>query len=69
MKTIGIIINITSAIVLIFCSSIHLYVDYSSRTGKKIPFFEKIFDMPYAIRRNTRILKKIKFKNLFKKRT
>lgn len=67
MKTIGIIINITSAIVLIFCSSIHLYVDYSSRTGKKIPFFEKIFDLLDTIWWNIRIFN-LYIKDLFKKR-
>lgn len=59
MKTVGIIINITSAIVLILCSSIHIYVGYSERTGKKIPFFEKAFDLLDAVWWNVRIVNNI----------
>lgn len=68
MKAIDIIINITCSIVLILCSSIHIYVGFSERTGKKIPFFEKAFDLLDAVWWNVRIFN-FYIKDLFKKRS
>lgn len=57
METIGFIVHIALSIVAIACSALYFYIGYVKRTGKKIPFFERVFDLLDAIWWYSKILK------------